>query len=188
MSTDALQNAQDKLIKEPIKSWRYSVLVRGTHHREIRVSNDSLGGYKARFSYNRPDRPDRPNRLKERDGHMEKLPGRSQTTRTTETTPGDDLDRLDRIEFYPNNLDDDRVKFEEIIWKRKLKNDLSTWQEFRTYCGTDRLKCWSLENVSFAVFDWRTLQAFARYKIKVQSARTSCGENRRFIKISFSRY
>ena len=46
---------------------------------------------------------------------METLPGRSQTTRTTETTPGDDLDRLDRIEFYPNNWDDDRVKFEEII-------------------------------------------------------------------------
>ena len=46
---------------------------------------------------------------------METLPGRSQTTRTTETTPGDDLDRLDRTEFYPNNWDDDRVKFEEII-------------------------------------------------------------------------
>ena len=104
---------------------------------------------------------------------METLLGRSQTTRTTETTPGDDLDRLDRIEFYPNNWDDDRVKFEEIIWKRKLKNDVSTWQEFRIYRGTDRLKCWSLENVSFAVIDWRTLQAFARYKIKVQSARNS---------------
>lgn len=35
---------------------------------------------KARFPYNRPDRPDRPDhpkRLKERDDHMEKLPGRS---------------------------------------------------------------------------------------------------------------
>ena len=37
---------------------------------------------KVRFPYNRPDRPDRPNRLKEWDDHMEKLPGRSQTTRT----------------------------------------------------------------------------------------------------------
>lgn len=30
--------------------------------------------------------------------------------------------------------------------------------------------------------------AFERYKIKIQFARTSCGENRRFIEISISRY
>ena len=44
---------------------------------------------KVRLPYNRPDRPDRPdrpNRLKERDDHMEELPGRSQTTWTIGTT------------------------------------------------------------------------------------------------------
>lgn len=118
---------------------------------------------------------------------METLAGRSQTTRTTETTPGDHLDRLDRIEFYPNDWDDDRVKFEEIIWKRKLKNDLSTWQEFRIYRGTDRLECFSLENVSFAVIDGPS-KLLHDIKSKYSPLELVVERIDGFIKISFSRY
>ena len=67
---------------------RYSEMEVRPFIRIQKVIWNQLLASKAWFRY---DRPDRPSRLKkkcsdDRDGHMETLPRRSQTTRTTETT------------------------------------------------------------------------------------------------------
>ena len=80
MSTDALQNAMINWSRNLLKVEDIPFWYKEVHMIKRFEYQMTVWEHKARSPYNRPDRPDRPDhpkRLKERDDHMEKLPGRS---------------------------------------------------------------------------------------------------------------